>query len=67
MERVPVIVTLNATFLAPAPATDLVATAQVLRQGRRLAMTEMSIAPAGHSAACCHGTATYALAAPPQE
>lgn len=55
------IVSLNVSFLRSAPAEDLVAQVQLLRQGKRLAFLEASISGVRANEPCAHVTATYSI------
>lgn len=55
------IVSLNVSFLQPAPAEDLVAQVRLLRQGKKLAFLETSIAGVQANDTCAHVTATYSI------
>lgn len=55
------IVSLNVSFLRPAPAEDLVAEVRLLRQGKKLAFLEASIAGVRANETCAHVTATYSI------
>ena len=52
---------LNINFLRLPGATDLVADCRVLKLGKRLAVTECGVAPAGGGDLVAHATATYSI------
>ena len=52
---------LNINFLRLPGATDLVADCKILKLGKRLAIGECSIAPAGGGELVAHATATYSI------
>jgi acyl-coenzyme A thioesterase PaaI-like protein len=58
---VPVIVTLTASFLRPARASDLIAHARIVRRGRRLTYLEATLSSDGAPEPVAHVVATYAV------
>ena len=58
---VAVISTLTITFLRPALAADLIASARLIRRGRRLAYLEAYLHSDGQSEPIAHVTSTYAV------
>ena len=60
---IPVMATLNITFLRPARATDLIAEARIVRRGGRLYYLECWLTSDGEPEPCAHITSTYRLAA----
>lgn len=52
---------LNITFLTRPPARDVIAEARLVRVGRRLAYSEVSLFTEGSSELIAHATGTYAL------
>ena len=61
-DTIPVMVTLNISFLQPAGPVDLIAAARVVRQGKRLSHLECWLTSDGAAAPCAHVTATYRIA-----
>lgn len=52
---------LNMSFLRPCPAEDVIATANLLKMGRRLAVAEVDIRGAMQDKAASHAVVTYAI------
>ncbi|MEN3348165.1 MAG: hypothetical protein V7632_1800 [Bradyrhizobium sp.] len=60
---IPVMATLNITFLRPAKAADLIAEARIVRRGGRLHYLECWLTSDGEREPCAHVTSTYRVAA----
>ncbi len=52
---------LNINFLRKPEAGDLIATCRILKLGKRLVVTECSIAPEGSEELVAHASATYSI------
>lgn len=59
---IPVMVSLNASFLRPARAADLLAEARIVRRGSRLHYLECWLRSDGDFEPCAHVTSTYRVA-----
>jgi uncharacterized protein (TIGR00369 family) len=59
---IPVMASLNITFLRPAKAADLIAEARIVRRGGRLHYLECWMTSDGEREPCAHITSTYRVA-----